>query len=1056
MYGLRLLARSLRWRAGASLTLLLVATGATLAAAGGPIYIHGADETVLHGVLDQAPVPDRGLTLAAPLGIYGDTPASLIGHVDSAEAAMGKFGLHQWFGIGVRTVQSAVDVSNPNQHFDAELVSRQESCAHLTLTAGRCPSGQGEVAISDRSAGVLGIHLASPLPFDVAGVPARPLHVVGLYRPGDAHSAYWWGLPFFNFSLGTPVQRAHLDSLFVTEATTEALPVTAFPDVTAQVPLRVDRIHTDDVGRLMAALNSFRESDAGAVGQGVSVATKLPDLLRQVGYQQGLMETIVAVIDAELVLLALFVLYSVVARTSEAREPEVALAKLRGFRARSVISVGLLEPAVLLCLALPVGVALAWLVVRLAAAPLLLPGTPITITRFALLAATAAFAGGLVAAALGAYRILTRRLAEQLRPAARRQGEGRPASAADAVAVSLALAGLIELAVVGLHGNQPDPLAVVAPGLIALAVGVAGRRALPLLLKVGLRPTRDSRRVGAFLAIRQVVRRPSTLRLILPLTVAMALATFAVAGWSVAGANRAAQAAFQVGAARVLTVGVPNGVDLIQAVRQADPSGGQAMAVEQYQSATSGNSLLAVDSPRLPRVAEWPPGTASRDPAQVRRWLSPPLPKPVYLKGTELRLSIQLESQVKKALDLEATVSDDQGGATVLDFGYMVMGPRTYTAYLPDGCAVRCRLTSLTPVWIEPPPSPEVCVANCVFGPPVLRGGPPAVVTYQLVLRGVQDRFGPSGSWRSVDAGLSDPHRWRPSSTAVQVGKAALAQPGLSVSFRDSPADAAPPALDSGALPARLPAVVTPAAISIEGNGSDVNIAAQGLDDNLLPLDGRIHAPALPRLGVNGVLVDLTLARRARTQADAPGVRREVWLAPSASVQVVRRLKKEGLTVLSDERASTLMTRLDHQGPALGYRAFLLAAVAAVLLALGATVFALLVTARRRSYELAVLSAVGVPRLALLRGLLGEQVLVLGAGLGLGVASGIAGAVVALPAVPELGDEAFGPPLDYGLPALPLVVLVAGLLLVLVATAWATAVAVLRTATPARLRVAPT
>ncbi|MGH7777868.1 MAG: hypothetical protein ACREPI_11935 [Candidatus Dormibacterales bacterium] len=1058
MYRLGLLARSLRWRGGASLTLLMVATAAITAAAGGPIYAHGGDETVLHNTLDQAPVPDRGLTLAAPLGIYGDTTTSLIGRVDRATSAMGAFGLGRWFARGVRTVQSSVDVPSSREHFDAELVSRQGACSHLTFAAGRCPLALNEVAISERSAKVLGVHVGSPLPFYVGGVASKPLRVVGVYLPGNAQTPYWWGLPFFDFFVGSPVTRSHLDSLFVTDTTVEALPVVAFPDVTEQVPLRVNRVHADGVGRLLAGVHSFTESDAGAVGAQVSVETKLPEILGQVRHQQGLMEAIVAVIDAELVLLALVVLYAVVARTSEAREQEVALAKLRGFRTTSVMSVGLLEPALLLCFAFPLGLGIAVLAVRLLASRTLLPGTAIGVTPPALLAASAAFGGGLVAAGLGAHRILTRRVAEQLRPAAGKRAEGRGAAVADGAAVALALAGLVELAASGgFRSGQSDPVAVLAPGLIALAAGVAGLRVLPLVLRMIVWPTANSRWVGTFLAVRQAGRRPSTLRLILPVTIAVGLATYAVSGWSVAGANRAAQAAFQVGAARVLTVRPANGVDLLQAVRRADPGGGGAMAVEQYQSATSGNSLLAVDSARLAAVAEWPPGTASLDPGRLHRWLAPPLPEPVYLAGRELRLSVSLDHPVRTALDLEATVSDDQGGTTVLDLGDLVVGSRTYSAALPSGCAAPCRLVALTPIWVSPPPSSQVCIANCVSStsPPVLRGGgPPAPVTYQLVLGSVQVAAGPDGPWREVDAGLDAPHRWRPSSAAVQVGRAAGTS-GLAVRFQDSLTDVSPPALDSGAIPSRLPAVVTPEAISLEGSGSDVSIAAQGLDDNVLLVDGRVNAPALPRLGVNGVLVDLTLARRARTQTDAPGVQDEVWLSPSASGQIVQRLRDQGLTVVGEEAASALRARLDHQGPALGYDLFLLAAGTAALLALGAAVFAIFVTARRRSYELAVLMAMGVARPALLRGLLGEQALVLGAGLALGVGSGLAGAVLGLPAVPELVDQSFGPPLDFGLPWLALGVLVATLAAALALAAALVALAVMRTATPARLRVAP-
>ena len=96
----------------------------------------------------------------------------------------------------------------------------------------------------------------------------------------------------------------------------------------------------------------------------------------------------------------------------------------------------------------------------------------------------------------------------------------------------MAVAGLVELGFSGvLNGKTPNPLALLAPGLIAVAVAVAGVRLLPLLGSVAVRRTLNSHAIASALAVRQVIRRPTNLRQIVVLAVATALATFAVAGW---------------------------------------------------------------------------------------------------------------------------------------------------------------------------------------------------------------------------------------------------------------------------------------------------------------------------------------------------------------------------------------------------------------------------------------------------------------------------------------------------------------------------------------------
>jgi putative ABC transport system permease protein len=96
-----------------------------------------------------------------------------------------------------------------------------------------------------------------------------------------------------------------------------------------------------------------------------------------------------------------------------------------------------------------------------------------------------------------------------------------------------------------------------------------------------------------------------------------------------------------------------------------------------------------------------------------------------------------------------------------------------------------------------------------------------------------------------------------------------------------------------------------------------------------------------------------------------------------------------------------------------------LAAIVATLLAVGSTIFALLTASRRREGELASLYAVGVGRAPLRHSILVEQGLIIGVGIVLGTAAGIATALVALPSIPEFVSSATAPQPDFGLPVGP-------------------------------------
>jgi hypothetical protein len=96
---------------------------------------------------------------------------------------------------------------------------------------------------------------------------------------------------------------------------------------------------------------------------------------------------------------------------------------------------------------------------------------------------------------------------------------------------------------------------------------------------------------------------------------------------------------------------------------------------------------------------------------------------------------------------------------------------------------------------------------------------------------------------------------------------------------------------------------------------------------------------------------------------------------------------------------------------------------------------------------------VGVPRRALYRGGVIEQVLILGAAVLLGIPAGALAARLAMPVIPEFADTT---PilLRYQPPVPPIIAFAAAFLVLVCLTAMVAAAAVLRAAVPTRLREA--
>jgi ABC-type antimicrobial peptide transport system permease subunit len=152
--------------------------------------------------------------------------------------------------------------------------------------------------------------------------------------------------------------------------------------------------------------------------------------------------------------------------------------------------------------------------------------------------------------------------------------------------------------------------------------------------------------------------------------------------------------------------------------------------------------------------------------------------------------------------------------------------------------------------------------------------------------------------------------------------------------------------------------------------------------------------------------------------------------------------------------AAAARAQLIRQGPALATVLFLADAAAAAALAAGAAITGLYASGRRRRYEYAALLASRVPRRSIRASLLAEQAIVLGFGVVIGLAAGLAATLLAVRSVPEFISQPQAPPLDYLPPAADLAVLVGAAVVVLVLAAVTASMLLVRSVQPDLLREA--
>ena len=1041
---------ALRHRPRQALLVVLLSAVVTASAALGPLYARAVEQSVLKNVLADAPVSESSVTVLAA-GAAPPSPAELARGVRRAPPRqLGRplQGADTPVDLWVATAGTGPDGGTSVGAADrpdasGRLASRAGMCGHLAIAAGRCARAAGEVVVSRLAAGVTGVAVGDalrvrsrPTGSSTADPPGRDVSVVGIYEPLAPGDAFWSGRGHATPQVANPTRSGSdvpaVDDLLTPWSTLASVRWSAL------------RTHLDvpvDVGRVdLAGLDDLRGAtgrvDAAARTLGGSATSGLLPLLQAAESQGDQVGTVIPLLAVQLAVLGIVVLGFVCAAATEQRRPEIALARLRGLGTGGAAGLLVREIGLLVVLGAVVGSLAGWLA-ALGATTLWLEDGVRPEARWPVGGAVvAAAAAGLLALVVTGAPTLRQPLTALLRRVPPRASTLQVGLVEGAV-VAAAAAGVVTLV-----SGESGPVALLAPGLLAVAGGLLlSQAAIPTAGPLSRRALRRGRLAPALAGV-QIARRPALRRLIAIVTVACALLVFAVDAWAVSDRNRTTRAAVEAGAPVVLTVDAGSSDTLADAMADIDPEGRYATPVVTVRSATdAGPRTTAVDPEAFARIASWGSDRA-RPPVEDLSRLRPTLADPIALRGdtveVDLRLAARGTPQQQGApepelrpLGVSLTVLAEDGSERQVDLGRVPEGTGTYRAPMP--CTTGCRLRKVT--------------VHRTFGDFVDASVELAVTALRAGtgrdLAAVDLDTTEEGAWSVLpfQVGLPPTGSLRPGPALEFAGESA----GNPVSVQRGDVAAEPTALIAGDIPRVPTAPGVPGAkvVALDLTAGDRAYRIVGHD-----------LAQVPRSGPRGVLVDLSAIADGPSAAPARTTY-DVWLAaddPARERRLRAQLADRGLAVTGRDTAAAHRAAFADEGPTLALRLAVLAGVVSVVLAAAVLVVGVATSGAARARDLAGLRIVGVPARTVRSAAVREHLVVAVLGVVVGATLGVVSAQVALPQIPLFATEASRLPLVLD-PVWSVVLLsTAGCLLLLCAVSVAVGRLLAASATTARLR----
>lgn len=1020
-------------RRGLATATLLLGVLALAFAMIGPMYALAAGEHLLDSRIAEMDPTQTLLTADRPAMPESDLPDSPTGWrapdgaslTSAAADSMRTPGVdrywqapHQWLLDPAPTMTThGVEATMP-------LYWHEDQC-RLAQVTGRCPVGADEALIDPTLAATLGVRvgdrlrLGSALQWLSGGqvhrrAVRRTFTIVGTYRVKQPVSAAW-GDPYRLQGdptlqpppLGSDKPGPKAPALLVAPAAMTSQTFQGGAD-------RVLRLAAVDLATMTDAATVGTNAAlayARASGTGASPTFDLSSAVETTQREHAALQRITLAAVAPLVVLGLLLLYGLVAASADARRPQVALAKLRGHSRWRVLSFAVLEPAVVIVVAVPLGIVATWLVVHLLARSWLGAETPVRFDSTAWLAGTAVVVAALVAAVAATARVLREPLSQSLGATGQGEQSSRWTLVGRSAVLALAVAACAQVAVSST--TQGGFLHLVAPVLIALATAILAGWLLRRL--AGLWITRSARRAdtSAYLAARRLGRRRDLGGLVVPLVLATSVAAFATSAWYVGDDWKASRAAAEIGAARTyLAQSSPE--HLLAVTHRIDPDG-RYLAAALIESSGDGTARqVLLDTSRLATVAAWDPSWSDASPAELQRRLSPRgTVAPITFTGTRIALDIAdahlARSALGEASQLEVDYLDAEGAQQVAGLGRIHDGTLSGRLF---HCTSRCVLQRVS----------------------VTSGGGAATTT-----QGAFTITSVSIDGRRADWHLDRPADWRaarpfPATASDPPVAVKAAGGGLKVSVYldhlppgssgQAPATASGiAAITPDDVPDVLPALVAddtptdrmpPPGSAIGLSYDDDVIAGNALTQTPTPLRPVAHVRALPGLGREGVLVDLAAALR---QPPPPRATLDVrlWVAAGTPHRMLEKVEQAGVALSGEQREASVLASLRTDAFGLGWRIFLLVAVLTLLLALVGVYAGTVAQRRWRAFETASLLTVLVRRRTLARAALLEHATVVVLVCVCGLASAWLSLRLVLPTI-DLGDtSATDPRADYAI-----------------------------------------
>jgi putative ABC transport system permease protein len=1005
MRWLPVLVRGLGYRRGSTAAMLTIAAVGCAAAALAPTYDAAAKTSIMRDTVSSASVIERGFEVReqGSLGhILGPLSAAVDRIVASAAPAA-----RPLFGSKVESIEATAYFSAQDQ--SAPLVYRSDLCAHLTMLAGHCELSTGVVMVSESLAKLNDWQVLQR----ITPNGWSNFTISGIYHTPDPTAAYWFDQGSLYFPAEYPATAKDappVDAVFTSRDTIES--ASGYHSAVESVAELINQstLRETDLPKLTATVTALSNAP-DLIQADASVESSVQATVDQVRSSWHSLSVPVVSITAQTLLLVWLLLFLIVTEAIDARGRDIALAKLRGYGRRRVLGVAVSEPAVVLLLAWPLGMALAWGVSRFLVADLLRAGTPIGLTALSWLIALLGIVGGVAAVSVGGRRSVRRPIVEEWRRVG--QEATHRGWVVDSVVLTAAVAALLELRLGG-SATPNKSLALLVPGLLGVAVAVVGSRLLPLVCRAAFEFTARAGSLAVFLAVRHVARRPTGLRAVTAMAAAFTLTSFGLASYTTGHANRALVAEVTNGAPAVMAVDAKAGSNLGAVVAGLDPSGKQAMVVDEYLNPTgSGRVLLGVDPQPFAKIASWRSSFAAEPLAGVVSVLDPTAPPPVIVDGDALRVRLDARSE-SQPLVLAADLSvADQLAPIYANLGTITQtGAQLSVAATLTGCP--CQLLDLT--------------VSTTTGP---GRAAPVPVQADIVVTGLDEQK--AGTWVPVAAGTDDAHRWRTTvgdhrPVAVSATPQGLQWPLGFLSNQNA-------LLQPIDRPDPIPVLVgSTGAAPVSGSAQ-----LTGLDGKPLAVVAVATSAVIPGAPTGGVLIDREYAESA-AGGNLTAVQQQVWTTAAAASRIRTALVDAGFHVGDATRAAAETRVLQRQGPGLASILFLGDSVAAAILAAGVAIAGLAFATRRRRYEYAALEAVGERRSRLFLGLFLEQSMVLLFGALIGIGAGVVAARLVSSSIPEFITKPPGVPLSYSpsLQALTptLVGTVAVLLCVAALTSW--------------------